>query len=149
MLGEEVARAILEAEIEAVEISLDALTKTTYEKIRRGSNYESVMSNVHRFIKLRNEIKARTKILVSIIDQPEAEAELDEVLNEVADEDADNDSDDENDENDSDDSDDDQENQNENDSSYLSSLNWQDHWVQVIYPLANPIHVNLESSFPY
>ena len=57
------------------EISLDAKNKKTYEKIRKGSNYDLVIKNVHKFIQLRNEKQSKTKILVSIIEQPESEAE--------------------------------------------------------------------------
>lgn len=77
LLTGELAIGILEAGVESVEISLDALTKTTYEKIRRGSDYDSVISNVHNFIELRDRMKAKAKIMVSIIDQPEVASELD------------------------------------------------------------------------
>ena len=77
LLKDEIAAGVLEAGVEVVEISLDALTKETYERIRRGSDYELVVSNTNRFIELRDKMRARTKIMVSIIDQPEAERELD------------------------------------------------------------------------
>jgi len=80
-LDQEIAVGILEAGVEVVEISLDALTKQTYEKIRRGLSYELVISNVHRFIKLRNIMKSQTKIMVSIIDQPETRSEIDAFVN--------------------------------------------------------------------
>lgn len=81
LLNKELSASILEAGIDAVEISLDALTKTTYKKIRKGSNHELVYSNVHNFIEMRSKMKARTKILVSIIDQPEVESELSSFIN--------------------------------------------------------------------
>ncbi len=76
LLNEKTAEALLEREIDAIEISLDALNKTTYEKIRKKSNYETVKSNTDRLIELRNTMRSKTKILVSIIDQPEVEQEL-------------------------------------------------------------------------
>jgi len=79
-LDAKTAVRILELGVDAVEVSLDARYKKTYEKIRRGGNYELVMSNTHRFIELRNEMNARTKIMVSIIDQPEAAAEIEEFI---------------------------------------------------------------------
>jgi len=61
----------------AVEVSMDALYKNTYDKIRVGSDYIKVMSNIFNFLKGRNKKKAfNVKLLVSIIDQPEA---LDEI----------------------------------------------------------------------
>lgn len=76
LLNERMAGGVLEVGVDVVEISIDALTKHTYDKIRRGSDFELVISNVHRFIEMRNRKKSRTKIFVSIIDQKEAEAEL-------------------------------------------------------------------------
>jgi len=80
LLNETKASAILKTGIEAVEISLDAINKDTYEKIRRGSNYDTVMRNAHNFIKLRDQLKAKTKILVSIIQQRESENEYDDFV---------------------------------------------------------------------
>lgn len=77
-LDEAMAKRILELGVEAVEVSLDAMHKKTYEKIRKGGNYDLVTANLHRFIELRNNMRAGTKIMVSIIDQPEAEAEIEE-----------------------------------------------------------------------
>ena len=77
LMDESRATAVLEAGVEAVEFSLDALNKETYEVIRKGSSFEAVMRHVTGFIRLRDRLQARTKIFVSIIDQPEAEAELD------------------------------------------------------------------------
>ena len=75
-LDSELSKVVLESGVDVVEISLDALTQGTYEKIRKGSEYGLVMDNVHKFIEKRNKMAAKTKIMVSIIDQPEAEAEL-------------------------------------------------------------------------
>lgn len=75
-LNEALTEVVLESGVDVVEISLDALTQETYEKIRKGSSYKRVMDNVHRFIEKRNKMAAKTRIMVSIIDQPEAAAEL-------------------------------------------------------------------------
>jgi len=76
LLNEQLAKAIIDIGVEVVEISLDAFSKETYESIRKGSNYELVMNNVHKFIEIRNKKGANTKIMVSIIVQPESEKEL-------------------------------------------------------------------------
>ena len=80
LLNEELAKKVLDAGTDIVEISLDALTKATYDKIRNGSDFDLVTSNVHRFIEMRNKKKSRTKIFVSIIDQKEAEGELNQFV---------------------------------------------------------------------
>lgn len=68
-------KEILCSKIEAVEISLDAINKETYDNIRKGSNFNTVINNVHEFIKLRDKMGSNTKIFVSIIQQPESENE--------------------------------------------------------------------------
>lgn len=61
----------------AVEVSFDAFFKNTYEKIRVGSDYNRVMRNIFNFVYLRNKMKLKNKkIMVSIIDQPEAKNEI-------------------------------------------------------------------------
>jgi sulfatase maturation enzyme AslB (radical SAM superfamily) len=80
LLDEQASREILHHGVDAVEISLDALNKDTYEYIRNGASFDQVMSNVHRFIRLRNELNSKTKIMVSIIDQPEASHEIKEFV---------------------------------------------------------------------
>ncbi len=79
-LDEKTARAVLGVGVEAVEISLDALHKETYEKIRKGADYDLVIENTRRFIALRNQLQAPTKILVSIIDQAAVREEIDEFI---------------------------------------------------------------------
>lgn len=58
----------------AVEFSIDALWKTSYDKIRVASDYNKLMKNIFTF---RNEIdkrkKRNVKILVSCVVQPELE----------------------------------------------------------------------------
>ncbi len=80
LLNEEVSSTALELGIEAIEISLDALEKESYERIRVGSNFDLVMSNVHSLIALKHKMKSKTKILVSIIDQPEVKPEIDKFV---------------------------------------------------------------------
>jgi len=81
LLNEEISLDVLKSEVDVVEISLDAINKDTYERIRIGANFENVMTNIHRFIELRNQLEAKTKIMVSIIDQPEARDEINEFTN--------------------------------------------------------------------
>lgn len=60
-----------------VEVSLDAFYKDTYDKIRVGSDYIKVMFNIFNFLRIRRERKvSNVKLVVSIIDQPEALGEM-------------------------------------------------------------------------
>ena len=55
LLSEERSRKILESGLTRLRFSLDAATKETFEKIRVGADYESVMKNIERFVELRDQ----------------------------------------------------------------------------------------------
>lgn len=76
LLEEEVSRELLERSIDFIDISLDAYFKKTYQKIRRGADYNKVLSNVHRLIYLRNRMKSPARIMVNMIRQEIAEEEI-------------------------------------------------------------------------
>lgn len=67
---------LLELGIDVIDISLDAATRERYEQIRVRSNYHRVWSNIHRLLYVRERIKAPTKLMLSIIDQPESHDEV-------------------------------------------------------------------------
>ncbi len=74
--GKTILERMLELEIELVDISLDAATKDSYESIRVKSDYHRVWSNIHRFLYLRQKMNSKTKLMLSIIDQPESKDEV-------------------------------------------------------------------------
>ncbi|MCD6352989.1 MAG: SPASM domain-containing protein, partial [Proteobacteria bacterium] len=79
-LGAETSKKLLKAGMDVIDVSLDAFRKETYERIRVKSNYHRIMSNVHKLIELRDKISPDTKIMVSIVDQPEAKGEVDDFV---------------------------------------------------------------------
>ncbi len=72
---------MLELGVDIIDISLDAAGREKYEKIRRGSNYHRVWSNIHRLLYLREKLKAPTKVMLSIIDQTESHEEVQDFVN--------------------------------------------------------------------
>ena len=62
---------LLNADIDLIDISLDALTKTTYDKVRRGGKYDKLIRNVMNLIFRRNALNKKTKIMVSFVEQNE------------------------------------------------------------------------------
>ena len=75
-LSEEKMRRLLEAPIDVIDVSLDANSKETYEKIRIRGNFDVVTANLRRLIELRGELGSPTKIMTSIIRQKEALGEV-------------------------------------------------------------------------
>lgn len=74
--GKTILDRLLELGIDIIDISVDAATRESYEKIRVLSNYHRVWSNIHRLLYLREKKKAPTKLMLSIIDQPESHEEV-------------------------------------------------------------------------
>ena len=66
LLTDEVVEHIRDVRLDILDISLDALTKETYEKIRIGLNFEQVMAGVERVI---TADLPHTKILVRLVRQ--------------------------------------------------------------------------------
>ena len=64
------AKKLIDAGVEALEISVDAADKYTYERIRRGLKFETITKNINNMVLYRNKISANTKILVSIVENP-------------------------------------------------------------------------------
>jgi len=76
LLTEEVCRKILERPLlDIVNVSIDAFTPETYKRIR-GGDYETVFNNTLRLVEMRNKLHSKTKLMVNIINQPEAADEV-------------------------------------------------------------------------
>jgi MoaA/NifB/PqqE/SkfB family radical SAM enzyme len=71
---------LLELGIDIIDISLDAANRESYERIRVRSNYHRVWSNIHRLLYLREKLKAPTKVMLSIVDQPENHEEVEQFV---------------------------------------------------------------------
>lgn len=71
LLVPEKSKALLDAGIDMLEFSVDAGTKEEYEKIRVGLKFETLLENIDFILNYRDKIKCSTKVIVSIIDQPD------------------------------------------------------------------------------
>ena len=58
LIDENIARELVEMEIDKILVSFDAATKETYEKIRVNSNFERVIKNVKNLLRLKKEKRA-------------------------------------------------------------------------------------------
>lgn len=76
-LDRDTARAILETGIEAIDVSMDAVSAERYEAIRVRGNFVQLMENIETLLQVREELNAPTRVMVSIVDQAEAHAEVD------------------------------------------------------------------------
>lgn len=63
-LSKSLSKEIILAGLDGINFSLDACTKSTYEKIRIGLSFDQVMSNVEEFINIRNKIGKKKPLIV-------------------------------------------------------------------------------------
>ncbi len=70
LITEVVARGMIEAGLDAINISVDASGKEVFEATRIGLKYDKVISNVERLVRLRTESgKRRPKLILSFVRQ--------------------------------------------------------------------------------
>lgn len=63
LLTEEISRKLIEAGLDKLFISFDSPFKEKYNKIRIGTNFDTVFNNVKRFIEIRKELGSSTPIV--------------------------------------------------------------------------------------
>ena len=68
LLSRAKAKPLLEAN-SAIEISVDGADKDTYERIRKGLYWESLIENITNLKKYRAELNSRSPIIVSVVNQ--------------------------------------------------------------------------------
>ena len=58
LLTEKMSRSLIEAGLMRLQVSLDAASEETYNKIRIGGDYKKIISNIDRFLEIRNELNS-------------------------------------------------------------------------------------------
>lgn len=76
LLTEEVGRKLIDAGLDRVYLSMDGLTKETYEKVRVGGNFESVLGNIERFLELKDELGSPMEADIQIVRLSETDSEV-------------------------------------------------------------------------
>lgn len=67
LLTEENTRNCLEAGLDRIEVSIDGATRSTFESVRVGASYDEVVANVHTLLRIRDELKAPTKVQLNFV----------------------------------------------------------------------------------
>lgn len=78
-LTPKVSAGLVKAGLDQLIISLDGITKETYEKIRKGANFEETMTNIKRLIEIKGKRK-KPIIRIQITEIPENKEEIDSFL---------------------------------------------------------------------
>lgn len=70
LITEEIARGMIDAGLDAINISVDASGKEVFESTRVGLKYDKVIANIERLVRLRAEQgKRRPKLILSFVRQ--------------------------------------------------------------------------------
>lgn len=59
LMDEPLSRQIIESGLDCIMFSVDGITRHTYEMMRRGLDFDTVMRNINNFIKLRNSSRRK------------------------------------------------------------------------------------------
>lgn len=81
LLNEKKAKELIDAGLDRIIFSFDGATKKTYEKIRRGSDYEKVVDNIKNLVRLRWERGLKRPLIrVQMVKMPLNEKEVEDFL---------------------------------------------------------------------
>lgn len=69
LLTERRAEELINAGLDTIICSIDGVSKATHEKIRVGTNFETVVRNVRNCIRMRNKMRGNLKVMVRFIRQ--------------------------------------------------------------------------------
>ena len=70
LINEQVARGMIEAGLDAINISVDAAGREVFESTRIGLKYDKVIANIERLVRIRAELgRTRPKLILSFVRQ--------------------------------------------------------------------------------
>jgi MoaA/NifB/PqqE/SkfB family radical SAM enzyme len=76
LITEKVARGMVEAGLDAINISVDAGGKEVFEQTRIGLTYDKVIANIERLVRVRAELgRQRPKLILSFVRQNNSDDE--------------------------------------------------------------------------
>ena len=81
LLKEKISRELIQAGLTRIQISIDAVTQKTYDKVRPGGNLKKIIENVENFLNLKSELKSTTPLVrVNFVKTPLNENELENFI---------------------------------------------------------------------
>lgn len=73
LIDEHIAQGMVDAGLDAINISVDASGKETFERTRVNLNYDEVIANIRTLVRLRGEAgKVRPKLILSFVRQDDS-----------------------------------------------------------------------------
>ena len=78
LLAEGRIQELLESGLDDIRVSIDGYSKETFEKVRRGLNFDVVKKNVLKLIQMRDDTKSNMDIRIRMVELEENEGERQE-----------------------------------------------------------------------
>jgi hypothetical protein len=76
LIDEDVARSVVEAGLDAINISVDASGRDVFERTRVGLKYDKVIANIERLVRIRGELgRTHPKLILSFVRQGDGQQE--------------------------------------------------------------------------
>jgi len=76
LMSDEIARSIVRAGLDAINISIDASGKAVFEQTRIGLKYDRVIANIERLVRVRSELGSRRpRLILSFVRQSNSDEE--------------------------------------------------------------------------
>jgi len=81
LLTKKVSKNLIKTGLTRLQVSIDAVTQETYDKVRPGGNLKKVIENLENFLKIREELNSVTPLVrVNFVKTTNNEFELEEFL---------------------------------------------------------------------
>lgn len=81
LLKEKISKELIFSGLTRIQISIDAVTQGTYDKVRPGGNLKKILENIKYFLELKKSLKRITPLVrVNFVKTPLNEFELDEFI---------------------------------------------------------------------
>jgi len=81
VIGSDMSDKLLESGLDYIILAFDGACKATYEKVRKGADYDSVIKNIDLFLRKKNERRSKMFAVVQCIYMRETEKEIKRFLN--------------------------------------------------------------------
>lgn len=73
LLTQELSENLINAGLDTIYFSVDGTDKTSYEAIRLGLNYETVVENIRRFFFVKQKLKSDIRVIMQMLTQDDSE----------------------------------------------------------------------------
>lgn len=77
LLDENLVCKLIESNLDDIMISIDSINKETYESIRKGLNFETVLENILKLIEIRNKRNSKMTIRIRMVIMDKNKDEVD------------------------------------------------------------------------